>query len=227
MSRVVLALGDETEAQALRDMLDAEGDEARLITSYSATLDILQQAPADQLLFDVRLCPRGKSLRRCLNEVQEAGVTVVLLGVTRDELEDLEEGLPFDDFLVMPIEPVEARVRLRQALWRRSNIKDGHIIKSGDLVIDLVGYQVHLAGKPVSLTFKEYELLRFLASNPGRVYTRDALLNRIWGYDYYGGGRTVDVHIRRLRSKIEESGQSFIETVRNVGYRFVGPEPPQ
>jgi DNA-binding response OmpR family regulator len=91
------------------------------------------------------------------------------------------------------------------------------------MVIDLARCEVSIKGKPVQLTFKEYELLRFLASNRGRVFSRDAILNRVWGYDYYGGDRTVDVHIRRLRSKIEEaSDQTYIETVRNIGYRFKG-----
>ena len=87
-------------------------------------------------------------------------------------------------------------------------------------MIDTARCEVTVAGRPVLLTFKEYELLRFLASNPGRVFSRDSLLNRVWGYDYFGGDRTVDVHVRRLRSKIEPLGYSFIETVRNIGYRF-------
>jgi DNA-binding response OmpR family regulator len=86
--------------------------------------------------------------------------------------------------------------------------------------MDLANYTVHIAGRPVELTFKEYELLRFLAVNRDRVFSREALLNNVWGYDFYGGARTVDVHIRRLRSKIEEGHLTFIETVRNVGYRF-------
>ena len=99
--------------------------------------------------------------------------------------------------------------------------KDSNLIKCGDLVIDLAKYEATLSNKAVMLTFKEYELLKFLAGNPGRVFTREALLNRVWGYDYYGGDRTVDVHVRRLRSKIGGLGQDFIETVRNIGYRFV------
>ena len=87
-------------------------------------------------------------------------------------------------------------------------------------MIDLAKREVTVDGKLVELTFKEYELLKFLASNRGRVYTREALLNRVWGYDYYGGDRTIDVHVRRLRSKIEDSKHSFIETVRNISYRF-------
>lgn len=87
-------------------------------------------------------------------------------------------------------------------------------------MIDPAQCEVTLEGEVVELTFKEYELLRFLASNRGRVFTREALLNWVWGYDYYGGERTVDVHVRRLRSKIEDSKHVFIETVRNIGYRF-------
>ena len=94
------------------------------------------------------------------------------------------------------------------------------MIRAGDLVIDLANCEVRVEGKIVELTFKEYELLKFLAKDRGRVFTREALLNKVWGYDYFGGDRTVDVHVRRLRSKIELSGQTFIETVRNIGYRF-------
>ena len=89
--------------------------------------------------------------------------------------------------------------------------------------MDLVNYTVHVAGRHVELTYKEYELLRFLATNRDRVFTRETLLNKVWGYDFYGGARTVDVHIRRLRSKIEDRHNVFIETVRNVGYRFRVP----
>ena len=87
-------------------------------------------------------------------------------------------------------------------------------------MIDLARCEVSVNDEPVLLTFKEYELLKFLASNKDRVFTRESLLNKVWGYDYYGGDRTVDVHIRRLRSKIEDSTHTFIETVRNVGYKF-------
>ena len=89
-------------------------------------------------------------------------------------------------------------------------------------MIDLEKYEVSLNGSILTLTFKEYELLKFLATHPGKVFTRDAILNKVWGYDYYGGTRTVDVHIRRLRSKLEEGSQSFLETVRGVGYKFIG-----
>lgn len=125
-----------------------------------------------------------------------------------------------EDFVVMPYSTPEVEARIKQALWEKQNLKSENTIKRGDLVIDLSSYKVSLAGKPIDLTFKEFELLRFLATNPGKVFSRESLLNQVWGYDYYGGDRTVDVHIRRLRSKIEDATHSFIETVWNVGYRF-------
>ena len=94
------------------------------------------------------------------------------------------------------------------------------MVKIGDIEIDLIKHRVSVKEGEVSLTSKEYALLSFLASNPGRLYSRDALLNHVWGYDYFGGDRTVDVHIRRLRSKIEDPEHSFIDTVRNMGYCF-------
>ncbi len=136
-----------------------------------------------------------------------------------DRLPSLDPGLSLDDFLVTTASPEELSLRVRRALWRRTEMDPKNTVRSGDLVINLASYTVHLDGRPVDLTYKEYELLRFLATNAGRVFKREALLNQVWGYDFYGGARTVDVHIRRLRSKIEER-HTFIDTVRNVGYRF-------
>jgi DNA-binding response OmpR family regulator len=128
-----------------------------------------------------------------------------------------------DDFATLPARPVEVVARARRVLLKARSPDDADSIRMGDLVINPTTYEVTLRGKRITLRFKEYELLRLLASNPGRVYTREALLSQIWGYDYFGGTRTVDVHIRRLRSKIEHADHSFIETVWNVGYRFRGP----
>jgi len=128
-----------------------------------------------------------------------------------------------DDFIVEPPDINELVLRINRLLHCSSGAEQTESVKFDDMVIDLARCEVSIKGKPVQLTFKEYELLRFLASNRGRVFSRDVILNQVWGYDYYGGDRTVDVHVRRLRSKIEESGeQTFIETVRNIGYRFKG-----
>jgi DNA-binding response OmpR family regulator len=128
-----------------------------------------------------------------------------------------------DDLIIEPWNAAELAARCRRLLERAGGDPNDRIVH-GDLVIDTARCEVAVAGRPVLLTFKEYELLRFLAGNPGRVFTRDALLNRVWGYDYFGGDRTVDVHVRRLRSKIEPLGHNFIETVRNIGYRFAKSE---
>ena len=111
--------------------------------------------------------------------------------------------------------------RIQHLLDIVPEMSEGEIIKCGDLRIDLERYEVWLGRKKIGLTYKEYELLKFLASNPGKVFPRDTLLDEVWGYNYFGGTRTVDVHIRRLRSKIEDRDHAFIETVRSVGYRFI------
>jgi DNA-binding response OmpR family regulator len=125
-----------------------------------------------------------------------------------------------DDFVVEPWRLAEVLARLRRVARQNEKRDESEIIRCRDLVIDLKRCEVSVGGRTVSLTFREYELLKFLASNRGRVFTRESLLNSVWGYDYYGGDRTVDVHIRRLRSKIEGATNSFIRTVRNIGYCF-------
>jgi DNA-binding response OmpR family regulator len=124
-----------------------------------------------------------------------------------------------DDFIIKPFEITELELRIKRIL-KNSKIPSEEILIVDDLVIDLAKFEVSVGGKLVFLTFKEFELLKFLANNRGRVFTRDVLLNKVWGIDYFGGDRTVDVHIRRLRSKIEDADRSFIETVRSIGYRF-------
>ena len=125
-----------------------------------------------------------------------------------------------DEFILSPVQQEELVARIKQAIFRVSGPAGGQQLKVGDLTIDLERYDVMMAGRRVSLTYKEFQLLVMLASNPGRVYSRDVLLSQVWGYDYLGGTRTVDVHVRRLRSKIEDPDHSFIETIWNVGYRF-------
>ncbi len=126
-----------------------------------------------------------------------------------------------DDFVLSPFNIIEIVTRINRLLKKREKNSGPETIIAGNLIIDTIKYEVYVNGSPVSLTFREYELLKFLAMNPGRVFTRDALLNGVWGEDFFGGDRTVDVHIRRLRSKLENETNNYIETVRNIGYRFV------
>jgi len=129
------------------------------------------------------------------------------------------------DELVYPGAPAaELRVRLAM-LRRRAGAGDGTMIRLGSLSIDTETYHVTVSGRPLDLTFKEFELLRFLAQRPGRVSTRPALLREVWGYDFYGGTRTVDVHVRRLRAKLGPEHEHLIETVRSVGYRAAEQDP--
>jgi DNA-binding response OmpR family regulator len=125
-----------------------------------------------------------------------------------------------DDFVITPYDVNELALRVKRLLKRTSKRDSDQLIECGDLIIDQAKCEVSVADRLVVLTFKEYELLRFLVKSRGQVFSRDTLLNKVWGYDYYGGDRTVDVHIRRLRSKVEDANHTFIETIRNVGYRL-------
>jgi DNA-binding response OmpR family regulator len=126
----------------------------------------------------------------------------------------------YDDFCVLPAHPEELGTRLAHLFWRTGQSMRPDIIEYGPLMLNLETYQAAVAGKVLDLTYMEYELLRFLAGHPAKVFTRETLLSRVWGYEYYGGARTVDVHIRRLRAKLGEEHAHLIQTVRSVGYRF-------
>jgi DNA-binding response OmpR family regulator len=124
-----------------------------------------------------------------------------------------------DDFLLDSAGPAEIDARIRLALTKTTKGEAGNKIQSSGITIDEVSYSAKCHGQPMDLTYKEFELLKFLVQQPGRVFTRDQLLSEVWGYDYFGGTRTVDVHIRRLRAKLGDL-ESLIGTVRNVGYKF-------
>ncbi len=180
--------------------------------------------PAEELLADkspdlILLADDDGTAAVLIDELRRLRRVPIIVLTSLDTASRLNGRLDADDFIVEPWNPAELVARSRRLLGR-SGGDPADQISHGDLVIDTARCEVAIAGRPVLLTFKEYELLRFLASNPGRVFSRDSLLNRVWGYDYFGGDRTVDVHVRRLRSKIEPPGYSFIETVRNIGYRF-------
>jgi len=132
---------------------------------------------------------------------------------------ELREDL-FDDFCATPCDPRELEARLSHLFWRTGRGLRPELVEYGPLVLNLETYQASVTSKPLSLTFMEYELLKFLATHPGKVFTRETLLSRVWGYEYYGGARTVDVHVRRLRAKLGEEHANLISTVRSVGYRF-------
>jgi DNA-binding response OmpR family regulator len=143
--------------------------------------------------------------------------------VPEQEASRLDLSLGFDDLVLAPYRLGEVAARLRLIAWRSQSEPAPGVIRLGRLTLDETTYQVAIDGLPIDLTLKEFQLLLFLARSPGRVFTREDLLDRVWGQDYFGGTRTVDVHVRRVRAKTEAAGD-LIETVRGVGYRLVRPE---
>ena len=161
--------------------------------------------------------------------IRTTGVDVpVLLVLTEGGLAVVNHDWGMDDVVVETVGPAELEARLRVAAGRLRAERDAddpeaHLIRSGEVVVDEATYTAKLGSRVLDLTFKEFELLKYLAQHPGRVFTREQLLQEVWGYDYFGGTRTVDVHVRRLRAKLGPEHEILIGTVRNVGYRFVLP----
>jgi len=147
------------------------------------------------------------------------GVLLLVSGAQLGELEHRDDL--FDDFCLTPFHPKELEARLRHLQFRAGRGGGGSEVTAySGLEINTETYQAAVEGKPLDLTYMEYELLKFFVINPGKVFTREQLLSRVWGYEYYGGARTVDVHVRRLRAKLGEEHANLIQTVRSVGYRF-------
>ncbi|MEV5607788.1 response regulator transcription factor [Streptomyces sp. NPDC052225] len=183
---------------------------------------------ADVILIDGRRdLPQVRSLCQLLRSTGP-GCPLVLV-VTEGGLAAVTADWGIDDVLLDTAGPAEVEARLRLAMGRQQIVADDSPmeIRNGDLSVDEATYSAKLKGRVLDLTFKEFELLKYLAQHPGRVFTRAQLLQEVWGYDYFGGTRTVDVHVRRLRAKLGPEHESLIGTVRNVGYRFVTPEKPE
>ena len=152
---------------------------------------------------------------------RDVPVEPLLLLVSGSQLDELDaRDELFDDFLITPFHPRELEARLKHLLWRAGRGVRPELIEYGPLTLNLETYQAQISGRPLDLTYMEYELLKFLAGHPGKVFTRETLLNRVWGYEYYGGARTVDVHVRRLRAKLGEEHAHMIQTLRSVGYKL-------
>ena len=188
---------------------------------------LIDSPRADVVLVDARReLAAGRSLCRML---RATGLSVPLLAIlTEGGLAGLTAEWGVDDVLLESAGPAEVEARLRLAMGSLALSSDddptASQITAGDLVIDETSYSARVSGRLLDLTYKEFELIKHLAQHPGRVFTRAQLLQEVWGYDYFGGTRTVDVHVRRLRAKLGLEHEVLIGTVRNVGYRFV-PEP--
>jgi DNA-binding response OmpR family regulator len=185
---------------------------------------LLDAPSADLLVVDARRDLAGaRALCRLL---RTTGIATPLLAVvTEGGLAAITAEWGLDDVLLTDAGPAEVEARIRLALGRAvaPQATGDEVIRGGDLAIDEGTYTARIKGRPLDLTFKEFELLKYLAQHPGRVFSRAQLLQEVWGYDYYGGTRTVDVHVRRLRAKLGPEHEALVGTVRNVGYKFVTP----
>ena len=198
------------------------------VTILDQEASALIDGPAhDVLLVDARF--NLASSRAFTRVLRSAGVTVPVLAVlTEGGLVALSAEWAIDDVLLDTAGPAEVEARLRLATDRHQSIgaTEPGVVLAGELSIDETTYTARLRGHALDLTYKEFELLKFLAQHPGRVFSRAQLLQEVWGYDYFGGTRTVDVHVRRLRAKLGTEHEALIGTVRNVGYKFVRPALP-
>ena len=210
---MIAAVYPEGWSEDLADGLALAGATATSLADLTPENPSLLEA--DVLIVDLGLQPMRR-LREVGRIAEVVGLPILLIAAP-EQMTLLESTVGVTDFVVTPVGPVEFRLRLHRL--HRSESSD-EVLRFKDLVLNPLNYQAALADEPMDLTFMEYELLRFLMGNQGRVWSRQQLLSKVWGYEYYGGARTVDVHIRRLRAKLGEERASWITTVRSVGYRF-------
>ena len=224
MHRVLFVSDDWPQKKPLKSGLLERG--FSLVPVASAEVFTEQFAPEriELVVVDLERCATdvGKLCQALKRERALKDLALVLL-VTEGHLGRLDFGWGVEDYLTLPVSVARLAERLNFLLWKLHRLERQNGFSMGDLLIDFERYEVRVQGQPVDLTYKEFELLKFLATHAGKAFTREALLDKVWGYDYFGGTRTVDVHIRRLRSKIEAGGAAYIETVRNVGYKFLSP----
>ena len=201
------------------------GHQVKILPAEGSAL--LEAPDSDLVLVDGRQdLAHARDLCRL---IRTTGADVpVLLVVTEGGLSVVTHDWGMDDVLLHTCGPAELEARIKLAIGRLTAQREAadpeaHVIRSGEVIVDDATYTAKIGKRHLDLTFKEFELLKFLAQHPGRVFSRQQLLQEVWGYDYFGGTRTVDVHVRRLRAKLGPDNETLIGTVRNVGYRFVIP----
>ncbi|WP_114559059.1 winged helix-turn-helix transcriptional regulator [Desertihabitans aurantiacus] len=216
MATLLLLSKRATAAEDVLPSLSLLNHKVQVVPAEASSL--LEGPRVDALLLDART--DLAACRALCRVIQTTGKDLPLLVVvTEGGLTAMSSDWGFDDLVLDTAGPAEIEARLRLATTPVQGERD--VISSGGVVIDEAGYSARLNGRQLDLTYTEFELLKYLVQHPGRVFSREQLLSDVWGYDYYGGTRTVDVHIRRLRAKLGPEHESIIGTVRNVGYRFV------
>jgi DNA-binding response OmpR family regulator len=220
LSVVLLLTTARQPAAEILPSLSLLAHEVRLVPAEPGAL--LATTSADAALVDARRdLVQVRQLFRQLRGT-DSGLPLIAV-VTEGGWAAVSSDWGADDLILNTAGPGEVEARLRLAIGRTAGRGSGELdeVRAGELVINEATYSARLHGRSLDLTFKEFELLKFLAANPGRVFTRSQLLQEVWGYDYFGGTRTVDVHVRRLRAKLGAENEALIGTVRNVGYRFI------
>ena len=221
MAQVLLLTRALTPSNAVLPGLELLSHQIRVMSPEPTAL--ITAPEVDVILIDGRTdLPAVRSLCRLLETT--GNTSPVILITTEGGLAAVNHEWGLTDVLLVDASPAEIEVRIRLATTKveaLNGFESTSEIKAGELSIDESTYSAKLRGRTLDLTFKEFELLKFLAQHPGRVFSRDQLLREVWGYDYFGGTRTVDVHVRRLRAKLGPEHENLIGTVRNVGYRYV------
>ena len=223
MSSVLLLTDAVEPSDHVLPALGLLAHQVRVMPAEASAL--LEPLVADLILVDGRSDLPG--VRALCKVLRATGTAMpVLLVITDAGLAAIAPEWGVDDIILSTAGPGEVEARFRLALGRLSDeFHDTPAIQHGELVIDENSYTASVRGTALDLTYKEFELLKYLSQHPGRVFTREQLLQEVWGFDYFGGTRTVDVHVRRLRAKLGSEHESLIGTVRNVGYRLVPPHP--
>jgi two-component system alkaline phosphatase synthesis response regulator PhoP len=221
MQHILVVSQDEEYSSALIDLLRDEGYTVYLSESVETALEQVYSQKLDLMIVDIDSWKEeGTGVYKALqHELGTRDFSCIIIA-SIDLMTTVKFSLTFDDFIIKGGDPQEVPLRIKQSLWRQSRLDTENIVKVDNLVLDLNSYEVTINGKRVYLTYKEYELLKFLVLNRGRVFSREVLLDRVWGYDNYAGTRTVDIHVQRLRNKLALKSGSYIQTVRNVGYSF-------
>lgn len=225
MAEKILLVDDEaTIVEFVRINLEKAGFEVLAAGDGETALKLAASEQPDVIVLDIML-PGKDGFEVCRELRRTTAVPIIMLTARDDDIDKiLGLELGADDYLTKPFNPRELVARIKAILRRvdRSNKNNTKVITRGRIQLDLDRHQVVAGGKPVELTPKEFELLELLMKNPGRVFSREVLLERLWGYDFFGDSKTIDVHIRRLREKVEEdpSSPTHILTVWGVGYRF-------
>lgn len=230
MNSKILVVDDEANiTELMRFNLSKEGYQVSTAATGQQCLELAEKQLPDLIILDLML-PGMDGLEVCRNlrkNTLTENIPIIMLTARGEEVDKvlgLEMGA--DDYMTKPFSPREllARVKahLRRSTRGKSTGEEGKLLVQGNIIIDLESYEVSVQGTKQDFTPKEFEVLRLLMANPGKVFTRDYLLEKVWGYDYMGDSRTVDVHIRHIRQKVEQddANPQYIETVRGVGYRF-------